>query len=113
MSKIDKDINEDEEIDELDENESLNNQRPQSPDIIIQLINKYNNMQENENVKDKEDIINFDDDISQSENESIHSSYSDSNNNTSRKKYQKSDTEIEIYKRHFKVIIRNIPKIYK
>ncbi|CEG77129.1 hypothetical protein RMATCC62417_11926 [Rhizopus microsporus] len=85
-------INEDEEIDELDENESLNNQRPETPDLIKLTRNKYNNMQENEN------IISSDDDISQSENESIHSNYSDSNKNTLRKKYKKSDVEIEIDK---------------
>ncbi|CEG84112.1 hypothetical protein RMATCC62417_17960 [Rhizopus microsporus] len=88
----------DEEIDELDENESLNNQRPETPDLIKLMRNKYNNMQENEN------IISLDDDISQSENESIHSNYSDSNKNTSRKKYQKSYTEIEIDKTIFYIL---------
>lgn len=91
-------INEDEEIDELDENESLNNQRPETPDIIKLMRNKYNHMQENVN------IINFDDDISQSGNESIHSNYSDSNKNTLRKKYKKSDAEIEIDKVKTKLI---------
>ncbi|KAI8060405.1 uncharacterized protein B0P05DRAFT_574768 [Gilbertella persicaria] len=91
-------INEDEEIDELDENECLNNQRPGTPDIIKSMRNKYNHMQENEN------IINFDEDISQSGNESIYSNYSDTNKNTLKRKYKKSNAEIEIDKVKTKLI---------